>query len=94
MFLRAIFINGTLPVLSIYYEEKFSDRKISSMIGSIQTSMSFVACKTDNHISKNKTSFEKLKLAPFVKFIIQLGFLEQKIKSNKYHIAHKFNLPN
>ena len=65
-------------MLSIYYEEKFSDRKISSMIGSIQTSMSFVACKTDNHIFKNKTSFEKLKLAPFVKFILQLGFLEQK----------------
>lgn len=42
MFLRAIFINGTLPILSIYYEQNFSDRKLSSMIGSVQMATSYI----------------------------------------------------
>lgn len=45
MFLRAIFISGTLPVLSIYYNDKYTDRKLASMISSIQTATGFVGCK-------------------------------------------------
>ena len=40
-FLRSTFLFGTLPVPSIYYEEQFSDRQLSSMIGPIQTALSF-----------------------------------------------------
>ena len=40
-FLRSTFLFGTMPVLSVFYEEQFSDRQISSMIGPIQTALSF-----------------------------------------------------
>ena len=42
-FLRSTFLYGTLPVLSLFYEAEFSDRQLSSMIGTIQTSLSYGA---------------------------------------------------
>lgn len=43
MFLRSLFIFGTIPVLSNYYNTRFIDRKLSSMIGSIQISVGYIA---------------------------------------------------
>ena len=42
-FLRSAFLYGTIPVLSIYYEENFGDRKLSSMIGSTQAAFAYGA---------------------------------------------------
>ena len=41
MFLRSVFIYGTLQVLSNYYEAKFDNRKLSSMIGPVQVATSY-----------------------------------------------------
>ena len=40
-FLRSTFLFVTLPVLLVYYDEQFSDRQLSSMVGPIQTALSF-----------------------------------------------------
>ena len=45
MFLRSVFIFGTLPVLSNYYEAKFDNRKLSSMIGPVQVATSYTVGK-------------------------------------------------
>ena len=43
MFLRSVFIFGTLPVLSNYYDAQFDNRKLSSIIGPVQMACGYLA---------------------------------------------------
>ena len=96
-FLRSTFLHGTIPVLSIYYEANFGDRKLSSMIGSTQAAFAYGASENFRMLLLTLTPliWIKWRSMDFVKkicLLVQLWWhLDMAIKSPSLNYAMKHN---
>ena len=96
-FLRSTFLHGTIPVLSIYYEANFGDRKLSSMIGSTQAAFAYGASENFRMLLLTLTpliwiKWRSMDFAKKICLLVQLWWhLDMAIKSPSLNYAMKHN---